>query len=116
MPIDIELSELSAGGQLEPKAEWTIKATKAFTTAIRDTLKKKNAELIVAKIPTQDPGKSPYLLSINETQRCGGSNGDGPSLQYAIKSSHKKWRVGLEFGSGRSSTPGGLPSRLCTVY
>lgn len=58
MPLEIELGELSAGGQLEPKAEWTVTATDALTSAIRTKLHEKNAELIVGHIPTDDPQKA----------------------------------------------------------
>jgi hypothetical protein len=35
MPLDVELSELTAGGLLEPKAEWTRDATRLLTGGIR---------------------------------------------------------------------------------
>ena len=58
MPLDIELSELTAGGQLEPKAEWTVKATEAFTSALEKKLNERNAKLIVGEIPANDPKKA----------------------------------------------------------
>lgn len=35
MPVDIELFSMSAGGVLEPKADWTEAAAKHFNTAVR---------------------------------------------------------------------------------
>jgi hypothetical protein len=48
MPIDIELSELQAGGMLEPKAEWTDAGRKFLTDAIDKKLNGQQAKLIVA--------------------------------------------------------------------
>lgn len=69
MPIDIELYELTAGGLLQPKAEWTTKARVHATVALRDELKAKNAELIVYQPPTDMPVKShahDQLLKLHE--------------------------------------------------
>ena len=69
MPLDIELSELSAGGHLEPKAEWTVKATEAFTSALEKKLNEKNAKLIVGEIPENDPKKAHtyyQLIKLND--------------------------------------------------
>ena len=69
MPLDIELSELTAGGQLEPKAEWTVKATEAFTSALEKKLNQKNAKLIVGEIPSHNPEKAHtyyQLIKLNE--------------------------------------------------
>jgi hypothetical protein len=52
MTPDIELSEMSAGGMLEPKAEWTAQARSHFVTALRDELAPKNARLV----PYESPG------------------------------------------------------------
>lgn len=45
MPMDIELSELTAGGVKEPKADWTAQAEKNVTQAVRTILKSHNAKL-----------------------------------------------------------------------
>ena len=98
MPLDIELSELSAGGQLEPKAEWTVKATEAFTSAIRSTLKKKNAELIVATIPTQDPDKAHtyyQLMKLNDVlARTVMTHHFNTHLQLPTKNGELDWNLG----------------------
>lgn len=36
MPMDVRLSELSAGGVLEPKADWTLEAEKHITAAVNE--------------------------------------------------------------------------------
>ncbi len=48
MPIDIELSELQAGGMLEPKAEWTDAGRRFLTEAIDKKLNGQQAKLIVS--------------------------------------------------------------------
>jgi hypothetical protein len=52
MPTDIELFEISAGGILEPKAEWTQSAVKFFRTAL--TEKKKSLGASVVELSEQD--------------------------------------------------------------
>ena len=47
MPPDVQLSELTAGGLLEPKAEWTAKAEKHITAAIRELMQEREARLVV---------------------------------------------------------------------
>lgn len=54
MPADIELSELTAGGSIEPKAEWTRQAVAHVTAALRGELDAKNARLIPYRAPTDD--------------------------------------------------------------
>jgi hypothetical protein len=46
MPLDVELSEVSAGGVNEPKAEWTHAAVEHLTQALREERKKAGFELI----------------------------------------------------------------------
>jgi hypothetical protein len=48
MPIDIELSEMQAGGMLEPKADWTDAGRKFLTEAIDKKLNGQHAKLIVS--------------------------------------------------------------------
>lgn len=46
MPVDIELSELSAGGIPEPKAEWTEQARGNVAEALRDALGQRGRRLV----------------------------------------------------------------------
>lgn len=57
MPVDIELSELSAGGVTEPNAEWTAKAEKHVLASIEKTLRKNKTTLVnyVATADGRDP-------------------------------------------------------------
>jgi hypothetical protein len=47
MTPDIELSELTAGGLLEPKADWTEQAKGHFVSALRAELEKNKARLTI---------------------------------------------------------------------
>jgi hypothetical protein len=57
MAPDIELSELTASGMLEPKADWTDQATRHFLAAIRDELAQKKTRLSLYEAPTNDPAR-----------------------------------------------------------
>jgi hypothetical protein len=54
MPSDVELSELTAGGMLEPKAEWTDRAQGHIATALRRHLEARNARLVPYQAPEPD--------------------------------------------------------------
>ena len=51
MPIDIELSELTASGNLEPKADWTNLARAHVSAALKAELAEKNDALIAYRQP-----------------------------------------------------------------
>lgn len=46
MPVDVELSLLTAGGVEEPNAQWTAQAERHIAGAVREILKDNNAQLI----------------------------------------------------------------------
>ncbi len=54
MPIDIELSELTAAGILEPKAEWTNLARAHVSAALKAELAEKNDALIAYRQPKDE--------------------------------------------------------------
>lgn len=54
MPIDIELSELTAAGVLEPKAEWTNLARAHVSAALKAELAEKNDALIAYRQPKDE--------------------------------------------------------------
>lgn len=56
MPPDVELSELTAGGLLEPKADWTQQARSHVIAALREELQAKGTP-VVYQPPTNDPGE-----------------------------------------------------------
>lgn len=57
MTPDIELSEISAGGVAEPKAEWTERAKRHVVEALRTEIGAKNANLVVYEPPASDPAR-----------------------------------------------------------
>ena len=57
MQPDIELYELTAGGMLEPKADWTAMARDHVTAALREELQGRRAKMIPYEPPRQDPSK-----------------------------------------------------------
>ena len=52
MTPDIELSELTAGGMREPKADWTAQAKQHFLVAVREELTQKKVRLSIYETPT----------------------------------------------------------------
>lgn len=61
MPLDIELSEISLGGVIEPKAEWTDRAKSLIATKIKD---RKNI-LGINFIDLVDDGQNEEVNDIN---------------------------------------------------
>ncbi len=55
LPPDIELFELTAGGVLEPKAEWTKLAREHVAKALREELKARDDNLITYEPPGENP-------------------------------------------------------------
>ncbi len=55
MPPDVELSELTAGGLLEPKAEWTERAKRHVTAGLRRALESRQATVVAYQEPPDDP-------------------------------------------------------------
>jgi hypothetical protein len=62
MTPDIELSELSAGGMREPKADWTEQAKTHFVVALRDELAPKKARLSLYESPGGEAEKTDLRL------------------------------------------------------
>jgi hypothetical protein len=58
MPSDVQLSELTAGGMLEPKAEWTEKAQGHIAAALRRHLEARNARLVPYEAPETDRSRA----------------------------------------------------------
>lgn len=50
MPLDVELSILTAGGMLEPQAEWTENAKKYMLVALREMLSGQGRDLTVYEV------------------------------------------------------------------
>jgi len=58
MTPDIELAELTAGGILEPNADWTEKAREFVSDALRAEIGARNARLAPYRSPTDDAGRA----------------------------------------------------------
>ncbi len=54
MPLDVELSELTAGGMLEPRADWTDQAKTHVRVALAAALQGKHTALISYSPPARD--------------------------------------------------------------
>ena len=57
MQPDVELYELTAGGLLEPRAQWTRIAKQHIATAVTDELRRRDDNLIPYQPPVDDPAK-----------------------------------------------------------
>jgi len=57
MPPDVQLSELTATGALEPKVDWTEQAIAHVRSALREEILKKNAHLVPHRAPIDDPSE-----------------------------------------------------------
>jgi len=92
MHIDIELSELQAGGMLEPKADWTDAGRRFLTEAIDKKMNGQQAKLIVS---------NPDLV-LNEPQSI---EAKLIKLQEAVGTSimHHKMLVGAELPTKKNS-------------
>lgn len=58
MPLEVELGELTAGGLVEPRADWTQAAQQHLTLALKAFLSAKNAILVPYNPPAHSPQKA----------------------------------------------------------
>lgn len=58
MPLDVELSEVNAGGVAEPKADWSDQARGNMTAALRDIMAGRRANVVVFDGNRLSPGAS----------------------------------------------------------
>lgn len=98
MPPDVELYELTAGGLLEPKAEWTAKATEHVTAALKEELALKNALPIRYTPPTPN---SPKEYAHNQILKLYDAVGEtilvhqyNPELRLPTKKDTFEWSLG----------------------
>lgn len=66
MPVDVELSELSAGGMPEPNAEWTAKAEKFINEILREEMRKRNASFAVYEKTDRDSDVNSDLVQVQK--------------------------------------------------
>jgi hypothetical protein len=98
MPVDVELSELSAGGVSEPNAEWTAKAKKHIVASIEKTFLNNESKLIRYKEP---PGGTdvlhPHVQLVKLHQAVGGAiitHKINPIMQLPNKTGVFDWSLG----------------------
>lgn len=66
MPLDIELSELNAGGLEVPNAEWTQMATTFFTQSLDERMTSVNASILRADDTLTAPKSQVQLTKLND--------------------------------------------------
>jgi len=74
MPVDVELSELSAGGIPEPKADWTEAARSHLTPALQEFLRERGRQLVrfdEAALPQSERETAHQIVKLH--QAVGGS-------------------------------------------
>ncbi len=58
MTPDVQLGEVTAGGLVEPNAEWTAIAEKHVVAALKEQLTKRKSRLVIYHAPKADTGKA----------------------------------------------------------
>jgi hypothetical protein len=72
MPPDVELAELTAGGNLEVNAQWTQLGTANLTDAVKKRLTLMNAQFIEFRPPAED---TPEAQRLDQLQKLHGAVG-----------------------------------------
>lgn len=73
MPMDIQLSILTAGGVLEPEAEWTENATEYVKKAVREQMNRMNTDILYESdieeivLRPEEKEKRLQLIKLHET-------------------------------------------------
>ena len=102
MPIDVELSELTAGGVLEPKAEWTQQASELLIRSLREEKKRMVFELIDFTTVKAEPAAAEKLDQLNKLH---GAVGKSILINRFIKLPNKgekfEWTLGTEVNALR---------------
>jgi len=98
LPIDIRLSELTAGGALEPKAEWTNIAKAHVTVALKEELAERNDVLITYHRPKDEKTKKVHqqLIKLHSTvgRAIIKNNFVSPMFQLPTKQDKFDWSLG----------------------
>lgn len=107
MPIDIELSSLTAGGVEEPRADWTQAANKLVTDAIRIELGGTNDKMIEYVEP-EDPASLELHSQLNKLHGVVGTNillqSVLPAYTPPTKQGTFDWSMGEEVASLRDAS------------
>jgi hypothetical protein len=70
MPLDVELTELSAGGVQEPKAEWTAAARTHMLTALRAEKEVRGLRIVEYRVPESNHSESDLHVQLAKLHRA----------------------------------------------
>lgn len=106
MPLDVELFILTAGGLLEPQAQWTETAQQHMLTAINDLEHTSNVEFQRYQRPEQN---DPFASTLTELERLHGAVGQAILFhKYQVPLPSKKdvfdWTLGLDVSTLKERT------------
>lgn len=101
MPLDVELSVLTAGGLLEPRADWTENAKKHILAAVETELQGRGEQLLLYQEPDDN---DPFLQRLAEIERLHGVVGQaivrhkysGTEIELPTKKDIFDWSLGPE--------------------
>jgi hypothetical protein len=100
MPVDVELSHLTAGGLLEPDAEWTEQAKRNMHTALMEEARSRKVELIDFDPNRGTPQDREASLALVQLHRAVGSSilvhQYIPELALPSKKGKFDWSLGPE--------------------
>ncbi|RZI41413.1 hypothetical protein EGT07_17655 [Herbaspirillum sp. HC18] len=104
MPVDVELFSISAGGVLEPKADWTEAATRHFTDAL--TEKKNSLGLASVELKSADADELSEVNALHAAvARSIALHHFGPSSLYLpTKDGKLDWSLGEAVAPIRQKT------------
>jgi hypothetical protein len=97
MTPDIELSELTAGGMLEPKADWTDQAKQHFLAAVRDELAQRKIRLTRYEAPGDEGQEKMDLRLLKLHEAVGGTimiHKFLPQQELPTKNGRFDWALG----------------------
>jgi hypothetical protein len=102
MPLDVELSQLTAGGMEEPQAEWTEAAYKHMRAALEEEAKARNVTLVDFDPDRGEPADRETSLALVALHRAVGAS--VLTYQYAqpglpSKQGKFDWSLGPEVAS-----------------
>lgn len=102
MPLDVELTELSAGGLEEPKAEWTTAAREHMLTAIRAEKQAKGLRIVEFKSADDGSGELTVQEQLSKLNRAVGKAvimhqvSPVPIWKLPTKEGRMDWSLGPE--------------------
>lgn len=108
MPIDVELFEISAGGLMEPKADWTRAARDHLTDSLRKVKSENSLQLVeYEKLPI--PAEE--VNSLDQVQKLHGAVGQAvllhhyaPAFALPAKNGTFDWSLGPEVQRLKAAT------------